>query len=282
MTRVALTCAFLLACATGAFADGVKDEPIGEHPRLPSQPRLGADLIYEQGAPQGRDSSHDPQAIARGRALYDTHCITCHGADLNGSPGVPSLQKDGGAAVDFYVGTGRMPDAMKSLQAVHSNPHFTNEQIDALDAYVTSRAGSDWPVPAVATNDAMIPHGRKLFEENCQACHGAAGEGASAGGEWVALPLYSATANQVSEAIRIGPGVMPRFTQAQLSEKDVAALASYVRYLTIEAPAYGGFTMDYAGPAAEGLVGGLLGVGGLFWVIYFTGTKADGTRLSDD
>ena len=272
-----------------AGAEGVKPVDLGEHPRLPSQPRLNASLIYEQGAPGAAASQmqaphagpFDARMLAEGRALYETHCITCHGSDLRGTAGVPSLANAGGAAVDFYVATGRMPDAMKSQQAPHTDPHFTQPQIAAIDAYVTSRATTVIAIPNVVTSEASLQHGRSLFEENCQGCHGAAGEGASAGGDWIALPLYQATAKEIGEAIRIGPGVMPRFTNAQLNERDIGAIATYVHYLTVTSPSYGGFTMDYAGPAAEGLVGGILGVGALFWVIFFTGTKADGTRLSD-
>ncbi len=269
-------------------AEDAKHE-IGEHPRLPSVPRLNASLIYEQGAPGGsasqnarpRGAPFDAALLAQGQTLYQTHCISCHGSDLRGTPGVPSLAHAGGAAVDFYVATGRMPDAIKASQAMHADPHFTQTQISAIDAYVTSRAASVTAIPNVVLRDALLQHGRQLFEENCQGCHGAAGEGASAGGDWIALPLYQATGKEIGEAIRIGPGVMPQFSTAQLNDRDIGALATYVHYLTVASPSYGGFTMDYAGPAAEGLVGGLLGVGALFWVIYFTGTKADGTRLSD-
>jgi ubiquinol-cytochrome c reductase cytochrome c subunit len=193
---------------------------------------------------------------------------------------VESLALTGGAPVDFFVSTGRMPDAIKTLQAMHVDPHFTQGQIAAVDAYVTSRAQVVTPIPNVVLSAGLLQHGRVLFEANCEACHGVAGQGASVGGGWVAVPLYQATSKEIGEAIRIGPGMMPRFTPAQLSDRDIDSVATYVHYLTATAPSFGGFTMDYAGPAAEGLVGGLLGVGTLFWVIYFTGTKADGTRLS--
>jgi ubiquinol-cytochrome c reductase cytochrome c subunit len=285
---VALCAATLAATHVRAAAESVKPLAIGEHPRLPSQPGLNPDLIYEQGAPDGSASQRDRPSgrpfsaalLGEGRALYDTHCITCHGADLRGTPGVPSLAQAGGSAVDFYVATGRMPGAIKVQQAVHMDPHFTPSQIAAIDAYVTSRASVVTPIPNVVTNAGLLQHGRLLFEDNCEACHGVAAQGASAGGDWIALPLYQATSKEIGEAIRIGPGVMPRFTDAQLSDRDIDSVATYVRYLTVTAPSYGGFTMDYAGPAAEGLVGGVLGVGALFWVIFFTGTKADGTRLS--
>lgn len=39
--------------------------------------------------------------------------------------------------------------------------------------------------------------------------------------------------------------------------------------------------MDYLGPISEGAVSAIIGVGFLFWVIYFTGTKADGRRLNE-
>lgn len=274
--------ALVIAALACGIARGDEREPNARHPRLPSQPDRSGSLMYEQGAPAAQPSTQiGAGSITQGRALYATHCITCHGTDLRGTPGVPSLAHSGGAAVDFFVGTGRMPDALTTRQAMHTQAHFTQVQIAALDAYVSSRATSIVPIPHVRPDEALLQRGRSLFEDDCQACHGAAAQGATVGTGWIAPPLDRASPTQIGEAIRIGPGLMPRFSQQQLNARDVDALATYVRYLANDAPAYGGWTLDNLGPAAEGLIGAILGVGVLFWVIFFTGTKADGTRLHE-
>jgi len=279
--RTLLIAGFALAAAAAAHAQSSKPE-LGVHPRVPSTTQSNANLMYEQGAPAGGPLGGDrATSIAAGRVLYQTHCASCHGSDLNGTAQVPSLQDSGGAGVDFYLVTGRMPGANESVQAIHTAPHFNVRQIAALDAYVSARAKSGTAIPNVVLDDKLLQRGRRLFENDCEACHGAAAEGATVGGRWVALPLYRATPTEIGEAVRFGPGVMPRFTSAELSAKDLDAVATYVHYLTVNPGTYGGFTMDFLGPAAEGLVGGILGVGALFWVIYFTGTKADGTRLHE-
>ncbi|GAC1417733.1 MAG: cytochrome c [Vulcanimicrobiaceae bacterium] len=279
--RPLLVAAFAFVAASAAHAQGTADS-LGVHPRIPSTAQSNEDLMYEQGAPAGVAPVRDrAKSLAEGRTLYDTHCSSCHGADLKGTASVPSLESSGGAAVDFYLVTGRMPSANESVPAVHTPPHFDARQIGAIDAYVSSRAQKSTAIPHVVLNRALLQRGRHIFENDCEACHGAAAEGATAGGRWVALPLYRATPTEIGEAVRIGPGVMPRFTPAQLSAEDVDAVATYVNYLTVNPDTYGGFTMGFLGPAAEGLVGGILGVGALFWVIFFTGTKADGTRLHE-
>ncbi len=286
--RAVLTFALVLLFAPAAIsAKGIGDAhpaTLDRHPLVPSERATSADTIFDQGVPPG-DRSVSRAAtsgdLREGRELYDTHCVTCHGANLQGSSGVPSLQNAGGAATDFYLITGRMPGAARATQAVHMAPHFTRQQIDALDAYITSRAKRAISIPTVTVNAALLQHGRSLYEEHCQACHGAGAEGATAGYGWIALPLYRSTPTEVAEAIRIGPGVMPRFNASQLSARDVDAIATYVHALSVEPQRYGGLTMDYLGPTAEGLIGGILGVGALFWVIFFTGTKADGTRLHE-
>jgi ubiquinol-cytochrome c reductase cytochrome c subunit len=282
------------ALAFAAASHGARAaDPV--HPLIPSHRDVNPGTLYDAGTrlelPVGV-----PRAtlLAEGAALYDTHCSTCHGAQLRGSQGVPALLHEGGAATDFYMTTGRMPLAVRGsapadasndakmasgTQAFHDASHFDARQTAAIELFVDAHAGPSAPIPSVRTDVKRLAHGRLLFEDNCEACHGVAGEGATAGYQWTALPLDRATPTQIGEAIRVGPGVMPRFTTAQLSDDDVDAVATYVRYLATAPQTYGGTTMDYLGPSAEGFVAIFIGVGFLFWVVYFTGTKEDGRRV---
>ncbi|HEY8621702.1 MAG TPA: cytochrome c, partial [Dermatophilaceae bacterium] len=47
--------------------------------------------------------------VTAGKKLFLANCATCHGLNAEGSKTVPSLAGVGAAAVDFQVGTGRMP-----------------------------------------------------------------------------------------------------------------------------------------------------------------------------
>ena len=290
-----LSAALLLLGLSAASAD---DAAL---PLQPSHPGLGAGTLYESGVPPVSGPSAPPlsaQALQNdGATLYATHCATCHGSDLRGTPGVPSMLDAGGAATDFYLTTGRMPLAVRSAvassgepagpivaagtQAFHGAPHFDAREIAALDAYVRAHAAQSIAIPVVRVDPALLQRGRLLFEANCQACHGAAGQGATAGYQWTALPLDRATPTQIGEAIRVGPGVMPRFPTTLLSDDDISALATYVGELTHEPHAYGGIVLGDMGPVAEGAIGAFVGVGMLFWVVYFTGTKANGRRLNE-
>ncbi len=290
------------ACVLLAVVSTAADADDATHWLTPSRHKTNSSLLFESGIPASDESSapHDHASLMReGRTLYDIHCSSCHGiVDMGGSKGVPSLQYAGGAAVDFYVSTGRMPLAdvaavhgtplnpyahafAAGTQNYHSAPLFDARQIAAIVTYVTARAKTAIAIPDVRLDPAKLQRGRLLFEDNCQACHGAGAQGATAGYQWTALPLNRATPTQIGEAIRIGPGVMPRFPKAVLSDADVDAIATYVDYLTVNAQTYGGTVMDYLGPISEGAVSALIGVGFLFWVIYFTGTKTDGRRFNE-
>jgi ubiquinol-cytochrome c reductase cytochrome c subunit len=256
------------------------------HGRVPANVHLDEGTIADGGA--GRQSSTDK--FANGARLYDVHCSSCHGVDLGGMPGVPSLRTSGGAVIDFYMTTGRMPLAVKAnnlgpgrsddqimasgVQAPHAPSPFTAAQNAALISYVNTHARTLYAVPQVALDAKAVTHGRELYEENCQACHGAGAQGETAGYQWSAPNLDQATPTQIGEAIRIGPGVMPRFTRAQLSDADLSAIASYVTDLARKPQNYGGWNLGSVGPVAEGAVGAAVGVGLIFWVVYFSGTKA--------
>ena len=265
-----------------------------EHPLLPSHVSNDARAIFTGGVPPGPVSeSPAPGAEVGGASLYAVHCSSCHGAQLEGSPGVPSLEHIGIASVDFYVRTGRMPlaitiapsNAARSgatmTQAFHAPPLLDDAQATALEAFIARHTDGSPSIPDVRIEPASLERGRKLFEDNCEACHGAAGQGATVGYNWTAPPLDKATPVEIGEAIRIGPGMMPRFSAAVLSESDVDAVTTYVHDLATEPQTYGGTVMYYVGPAAEGAVGAIFGVGSLFWVVYFIGTKADGRRVHE-
>jgi len=73
--------------------------------------------------------------------------------------------------------------------------------------------------------------------------------------------------------------MMPRFTTAQISQADLDAVVTYVNHVVTRPENPGGTPYDYLGPVAEGLIAWIIGIGGLFAVIYFTGTTASGQRL---
>jgi ubiquinol-cytochrome c reductase cytochrome c subunit len=96
--------------------------------------------------------------------------------------------------------------------------------------------------------------GRALFVANCAACHGVAGNGGSIGYGWVAPPLRGVTAQQLVEAVRAGPGVMPRFDPHGLSGAQLGDVVAYVELLNEHMPNAGGFGLGDIGPVAEGAI----------------------------
>lgn len=266
----------------------------GSAPVMRARQDVDPRTLYESSIPSAGEQPAAAGAalVENGAELYTVHCSSCHGMQLQGTPGAPPLLHVGTASIDFYVRTGRMPSAVKlglpdatrltanTTQSFHQAPHLNDAQTTALEAFIGEH-GDGTPIPDVRLVGAMLQHGRQLFEDNCEACHGAAGQGATVGYQWTAVPLNQATPTQIGEAIRIGPGMMPPFTTAELTPTDVDALATYVRYLATTPQTYGGTVLGLLGPTAEGVVGAFIGVGFLFWVVYFTGTKADGRRVHE-
>ena len=93
--------------------------------------------------PQVAVADESTSALLRtGKQLFDTSCVTCHGANLQGvTDRGPSLIGVGDAAVYFQVSTGRMPAMRGEAQAPQKPPQFDAAQIDALGAYVQANGG---------------------------------------------------------------------------------------------------------------------------------------------
>lgn len=93
--------------------------------------------------PQVATATDDQAALIReGKQLYDTSCITCHGANLQGvQDRGPSLIGVGEAAVYFQVSSGRMPASRNEAQVERKPVKFDAEQTDAIGAYVQANGG---------------------------------------------------------------------------------------------------------------------------------------------
>lgn len=221
-----------------------------------------------------------PAAAAQpnGAALYATNCASCHGVHAQGSADAPAIAGLAQALIHFELDTGRMPAPIAYDNDISHAPKFTQLQIDAIGSYIASfDPHADRSMPQLMPGNAK--RGRLLFAENCAACHGATGAGADVGSDDVAPSLMGAATFVVAEAIRGGPGVMPRFGPGALSAQDVSDIAYYVNALqthtgTFHRLAAGGAALGNLGPVAEGIIGWLFGIGSLVLFVRFIGTTS--------
>jgi ubiquinol-cytochrome c reductase cytochrome c subunit len=208
--------------------------------------------------------------VQQGKGVFGQYCIACHGANGQGvapsrtiggntalrSPHQqkaygPSLRGVGALAADFYLRTGYMPLHAIGQQPRRSHVFLTEGQIRALTAYVAS-LGKGPPIPTPHPERGNLSVGQHLFANHCAGCHQIMAKGGVVTG---ALPpaLEDATDTQIAEAVRIGPYVMPTF-----SEKDItnAQLDSIIRYVdfTKNPDDRGGWALGDIGPVPEGLV----------------------------
>jgi ubiquinol-cytochrome c reductase cytochrome c subunit len=217
-------------------------------------------------------SSAQADLETEGRALYEANCSTCHGLGAQGTENGPSLQGVGPASVDFMLRTGRMPLANPADQSVRGEPKFTPLEIDALIAYVASIAPGGEPILTVDTSAGDLALGAEVFLNNCAGCHGAGASGDSIGGGQIAPSLDPADPTEIGEAVRIGPGLMPRFGPETIDQRELDSLAAYLVWLRDHGDE-GGVQLGRVGAVAEGLVAVVVGLGILILVLRLTGAK---------
>jgi ubiquinol-cytochrome c reductase cytochrome c subunit len=212
----------------------------------------------------------DAATIAKGRQLFLVGCSSCHGLNAEGirtkrgTQYGPPLVGVGAAAVDFQVGTGRMPMAQPGTQALRKKPVYSQEEIDAMAAYVASLG----PGPSVPTSDQYDPkqgdvqRGGELFRTNCTACHNFAGTGGALPHGRFAPSLVGVEPKHIFEAMETGPQQMPVFSEGNLTSEDKRDIIAFLKK-NEETPSIGGFTLGSMGPVAEGMFMWVLGIGGL-------------------
>jgi len=232
------------------------------------------------GAPAQEPSIARSEAVgdaagleAQGRALFLESCSSCHGQDARGVPGrAPSLIGAGEASVDFYLRTGRMPLARPGIQPRRAEPILTPQQIDALVAYVGG-LGDGPQIPVVRPQRGDVAEGRTLFADSCSGCHQIMGQGGIATG-LVAPALEEVRPVTIGEAVRVGPYLMPRFSEEQLPPEDVDSIARYIETVVAEPPDEGGWGIGNIGPVPEGLVAFLLAGTALVLVARLIGERS--------
>lgn len=228
--------------------------------------------------PQVATAHEDTSALIReGKQLYDTSCITCHGANLQGvEDRGPSLIGVGEAAVYFQVSTGRMPMAANGAQAVRKPPKFDAHQTDALGAYIAANGGgpsvvrdANGEVAQESLRGADIARGSELFRMNCASCHNFTARGGALSSGKFAPPLEPANEAQIYTAMLTGPQNMPKFSDRQLSSEEKRDIVAYVKNAA-EEKSPGGWDLGGFGPATEGLAIWVIGitavVGAAMWI----------------
>jgi ubiquinol-cytochrome c reductase cytochrome c subunit len=237
---------------------------------------LGTGGLYSAfaGTAGASDTTSSASDIDAGHQLFQTSCITCHGANLQGiKDRAPSLIGVGAASVYFQVTTGRMPATGEGADVIRTTPKFTEKQAEQLAAYVQSVGGG--PVlPNGSLRDADVADGGTLFRLNCASCHGFTGKGAPLSAGKSAPSLNESTDKQIYAAMLSGPESMPVFNDNQITPQQKRKIVSYIQTLKASKDP-GGAGIDRIGPVSEAIVAWVGGVGALMIIILWIGAKVE-------
>ncbi|NYE20616.1 c-type cytochrome [Microbacterium immunditiarum] len=232
------------------------------------------------GASAAMAATAEPSAsstltVEDGKLLFQANCATCHGLSLEGTPNGPSLFGVGELSVEFQLATGRMPLQMQGPQAPQKAPQFTEDQIEAIAAYVQSTSpGPTYPDPEVLDGEGDIARGAELFRINCAMCHNVAAAGGALTEGKYAPALHTTSPLHMYAAMVTGPQNMPVFSDMNLSLEDKRDIISALIFLQQEESA-GGFTLGSLGPVSEGLFIWIFGIGALIAITVWITAKSN-------
>ncbi|WP_155054977.1 cytochrome bc1 complex diheme cytochrome c subunit [Streptomyces blattellae] len=242
--------------------------------------------LYAVFAPADKAQADDTAqslAIDEGKKLYAVGCASCHGTGGQGTSDGPSLVGVGSAAVDFQVGTGRMPAQQPGAQVPKKKVVYSQAEIDQLAAYISS-LGAGPTVPTeqqYSPEGADIAEGGELFRTNCAQCHNFTGKGGALTNGKSAPSLEDVDPKHIYEAMQTGPQNMPSFPDTTLSEqnkKDIIAYLDAVNSDDTESP--GGLELGGLGPVSEGLFAWVFGLGALIAVAVWVAARTAKAKKS--
>lgn len=241
-------------------------------------------VLTRPGAVRGASIRSTADTRNSVRSIFLGDCAVCHGADARGTRLGPDLHGAGAAQVDFQLSTGRMPvptgDASEHRQRpsaataqARRTPKYDAATRRALTHYVVALAGGRGAaIPELRADAGDLAAGGTAFRLQCAACHAWSGDGGALL-QREAPSTHPATARQIAEAVRAGPGNMPAFGRAALSDAQLQSLVRYVRYLD-HSDNRGGDPLWHLGPLAEGAVAIVVGLGLLVLAVRWIGTRS--------
>jgi quinol---cytochrome-c reductase cytochrome c subunit len=200
--------------------------------------------LCQQAAPS---TAPNAAPSTTGRALYQQHCVTCHGANGEGvnatisfaGPPLIAVHNPATVMTAMEVGPSHMPRFGFVLRV---------DQMRAVADYVTQNLAT------LSLQGGDLGKGGELFRLYCAACHGPEERGDVLAYVGVNPPSLASTDGPiVAGMIRMGPGPMPKFPPAVLSDRQVASIVDYVQYMQHPQDP-GGSPLGYYGPVAEGFI----------------------------
>ncbi|WP_026454883.1 cytochrome bc1 complex diheme cytochrome c subunit [Saccharomonospora iraqiensis] len=240
---------------------------------------LGAGALYATFVPepQTAQAQEDPALLRKGEEIYNNTCISCHGANLQGvEDRGPSLVGVGEASVYFQTSTGRMPMVRQEAQAARKPARLTPEEIDALGAYIQANGGG--PERPAESGEALHgtnpARGAELFRLNCASCHNFTGQGGALSAGKYAPELGPASESEIYTAMQSGPQNMPKFSDRQLSPEEKKDIVAYVKSVSDGNNNPGGNGLGGFGPASEGVIAWVVGIGALVGATLWIGSRA--------
>ena len=204
--------------------------------------KIRGDKMAALGAASLADIEKDPallaMARARGKTVFGDNCAPCHGSGAAGAKGFPNLNDDdwlwGGTldqiaqTITYGARSGNPKAHEGQMLAFGKEGVLKPDQIVTVANYVRSLSG----LPTRPGYDAAA--GKKIFAENCVACHG---EDAKGNPELGApnltdqIWLYGSDAPTIIETSATGrAGVMPAW-EGRLDPTTIKAMAVYVHSL---------------------------------------------------
>ena len=204
--------------------------------------KIRGDKMLTLGAASLADIEKDPALLAlaraRGKTVFGDNCAPCHGSGAAGAKGYPNLNDDdwlwGGSldqikqTIEFGARSGHSKAHEGAMLAFGKQGILKSAEIVTVANYVRSLSG----LSTSQGFDAIA--GRKIFVENCVACHGDAGKGNQELGApnltdkiW----LYGSDEATIIETITNGrAGMMPAWA-GRLDPSTIKAMAVYVHSL---------------------------------------------------